>query len=163
MQLRDVEQGDVALYVRLRCDAAMTADLGGPRRPEDMPEKVARDVREAASGVAWNLMIMPDASSPHLVAGAINVYVGQARRSEIGWMVLPEYQGRGLAKAAVRLVLERERVERRWGTLHAFTSSANVASNALCRSVPFVLLGEESCTFDGREYAVNHWTAYPST
>ena len=74
-------------------------------------------------------------------------------------MVLPEYQWRGLAKAAVLLVLQRERVERRWGLIHALTSTANVASNALCRSLPFALLRQESYSFDGRDYTVNHWTA----
>ncbi len=109
-------------------------------------------------------MIVPDASHPDIVAGTVTVYSsGQEQlRSEIGWMVLPEYQGRGLAKAAVLLVLQRERAERRWGVLHALTSTANVASNALCRSLPFVLLGQESYLFDGRGYTVNHWTAKAS-
>lgn len=162
MHLRDVELRDVDVYVRLRCDPVMTADLGGPRRPGDMPAKVARDVRDAASGAAWNLMIIPDASRPDIVAGTVTVYNSGHRpqsRSEIGWMVLPEYQGHGLARASVRLVLERERVERRWGLLHALTSPANVASNALCRSLQFVLRGQESHRFDGRDYTVNHWTA----
>ena len=30
MRLRDVELGDVAAYVRMRCDPVMMAELGGP-------------------------------------------------------------------------------------------------------------------------------------
>ena len=34
--------------------------------------------------------------------------------SEIGWMVLPEFQGQGVGKRAVRAVLELARDEDRW-------------------------------------------------
>ncbi len=73
-------------------------------------------------------------------------------------MVLPEFQGRGLAKQAVALVLQRAKDERRWGLIHAFTDVRNVASNALCRSLRFNLQGPESHEFSGRIYPVNHWT-----
>ena len=139
----------------------MTADVGGPRRPEDMPAKVARDIADAVAGAAWNLMILPENSRPDIVAGTVTVYSsehdGQAR-SEIGWMVLPEFQGRGLAKQAVALVLQRAKDERRWGLIHAFTDVRNLASNALCRSLRFDLQGSESHEFSGRMYPVNHWT-----
>ena len=159
LRLRDVETGDVDLYVRLRCDPLMTVDLGGPRRAEDMPEKVARDVADAASNTAWNLVILPDIGDPDVVSGSVHVYRGQTGCAEVGWMVLPEHQGRGVAKAAVLLLLAREQQEQRWGPLHAFTSTANVASNALCRSLPFRLVGEESYVFVGHEYPVSHWVS----
>ncbi len=161
MLLRDVVPADVDVYVRLRCDPAMTADVGGPRRPDDMPAKVARDIADAVAGAAWNLMILPGNSRPDMVAGTVTVYSrehdGQAR-SEIGWMVLPEFQGRGLAKQAVALVLQRAKDERRWGLIHAFTDVRNVASNALCRSLRLDLQGLESYEFSGRIHPVNHWT-----
>ena len=40
--------------------------------------------------------------------------------SEIGWMVLPEFQGRGIAKTAVRMLLELAGEQERWGLVHAF-------------------------------------------
>lgn len=157
-----MEASDVDLYVRLRCDPIMTADLGGPRRAEDMPEKVARGVADAASDTAWNLVIIPDALQLDVVAGSVHVYRSQAGRAEVGWMVLPGHQGRGVAKAAVLLLLEREQQEQRWGPFHAFTSTANAASNGLCRSLPFRLVGEESYVFDGQNYTVNHWASDPT-
>jgi hypothetical protein len=39
---------------------------------------------------------------------------------EIGWMILPEFQNRGIASQAVREVLERARVEQKFGQIHAF-------------------------------------------
>ncbi len=41
MQLRNVSPVDIDVYVRMRCDAEMTAELGGPQRAEDMADKVA--------------------------------------------------------------------------------------------------------------------------
>jgi hypothetical protein len=43
--LRDVEPGDVDAYVRMRCDPAMMADLGGPLPRYGIEAKVATDVR----------------------------------------------------------------------------------------------------------------------
>ncbi len=41
MQLRNVSPVDIDADVRMRCDAEMTAELGGPQRAEDMADKVA--------------------------------------------------------------------------------------------------------------------------
>lgn len=50
VRLGPVELGDVAMYVLLRCDMSMMAELGGPQQLEDMPAKVARDVAANADG-----------------------------------------------------------------------------------------------------------------
>jgi RimJ/RimL family protein N-acetyltransferase len=78
-------------------------------------------------------------------------------------MVLPEFQGRGLAKRAVRALLERARDDGRWGVVHAFPGVTNAASNALCRSVGFSLVGERDVTFADRLLRTNHWQIDPST
>ncbi len=41
MRLRDVELGDVDAYVRMQCDPAMMAELGGPLPREDIKDKVS--------------------------------------------------------------------------------------------------------------------------
>ncbi|MCX4751136.1 GNAT family N-acetyltransferase [Kitasatospora sp. NBC_01287] len=69
---------------------------------------------------------------------------------ETGWNVLPPHQGRGIAAAAgaalVAVVREAARRPGAPGTLHAFPSVENAASNALCRRLGFTLLGE--CDFE---------------
>ena len=50
VRLRDVELGDVDAYVRMRCDPAMMAELGGPLPREGVEDKVARDVRRLRRG-----------------------------------------------------------------------------------------------------------------
>lgn len=165
MRLRDVRIGDVDAYVRMRCDPAMMAGLGGPRRPEDMPEKVRTDVASVAGGSAWIKMIVPD-DAPDAVAGTVTLWSHEAdvgELSEIGWMVLPEFQGRGLAKRAVRAVLEMARDDGRWGRVHAFPGVTNAPSNGVCRSLGFHLTGEEEITFAGAAMRVNHWVVDPRT
>jgi RimJ/RimL family protein N-acetyltransferase len=56
---------------------------------------------------------------------------------EMGWSILPEHQGRGLATAAAALVIERTRKDGRFRYVHAFPSIENRASNAICRKLGF--------------------------
>jgi RimJ/RimL family protein N-acetyltransferase len=166
MLLRDVELGDVEAYVRMRCDPVMMAELGGPLPRDGIEAKVERDVRDAVAGTAWIKMIVPDAAVPEVVAGTVALWSHEddgGPLSEIGWMVLPEFQGRGLAKAAVRTLLERARAEDRWGTVHAFPGITNAASNGICRSLGFTLLEERDVTFANRVLRTNHWAIDPRT
>lgn len=160
MRLRDVGLGDVDAYVRMRCDPVMMADLGGPRPREDMEDKVRRDVRDAVSDTSWIKMIIPDEAVPGVVAGTVTLWSHDSDAgpiSEIGWMVLPEFQGRGLGKLAVRTLLTMARDADRWGLVHAFSASANGPSNGICRSLGFRFVEERDVTFAGRVLRANHW------
>lgn len=166
MRLRDVGLGDVEAYVRMRCDPAMMVDLGGPLPPEGMAAKVERDVQSAASRTQLIKMIIPDETEPTVLAGTLTLWPHEAdgrQFSEIGWMVLPEFQGRGLGKLAVRAVLELARDEDRWGLVHAFPAVANAPSNGICRSLGFTFTGEEEVPFADRVLRTNHWTIDPRT
>ena len=166
MLLRDVELGDVEAYVRMRCDPVMMAELGGPLPRDGIEAKVERDVRDAAAGTAWIKMIVPDTATPQVVAGSVSLWSHDedgVSLSEIGWMVLPEFQGRGLAKSAAHALLQRARDEPRWGTVHAFPGITNAASNGICRSLCFTLLGQREVTFADRVILTNHWIINPRT
>ena len=161
MRLRDVELGDVSAYVQMRCDPVMMVELGGPLPREGMEEKVARDVQAVADGTDWIKMIVPDEAAAEVVAGSVVLWShdedGGEPISEIGWMVLPEFQGRGLAKRAVRMLLELARDDGRWGLVHAFPAVTNGPSNGICRSLGFRFAGERDVTFGGRVLRTNHW------
>lgn len=77
--------------------------------------------------------------------------------TEIGWMVLPEFQGRGLAKRAVREVLRLAREDGRWGRVHAFPGVTNGPSNGICRSLGFTFVEQRDVTFADRLLHTNHW------
>jgi RimJ/RimL family protein N-acetyltransferase len=108
-----------------------------------------------------------DEAAPDVVAGNVALWShdegGGEPVTEIGWMVLPEFQERGLAKRAVRMLLELARDDGRWGLVHAFPATANSPSNGICRSLGFRLAGERDVTFAGRVLRSNHWVINPAT
>ncbi|HEX6683186.1 MAG TPA: GNAT family N-acetyltransferase [Candidatus Limnocylindrales bacterium] len=163
MRLRDVTLDDVEAYVRMRCDPAMMSELGGPVSAEEMPAKVERDVRAVQDGSSWIKMIVPDGADGadgDAVAGTVSLWSHEEDGeiiSEMGWMVLPEFQGRGLAKHAVRQLLADAREDGRWGIIHAFPGVTNGPSNGLCRSLGFKLLGEREILFNGKPFRSNEW------
>ncbi|MFB6825408.1 GNAT family N-acetyltransferase [Streptomyces virginiae] len=164
MQLRDVRLDDVDAYVRMRCDPDMMIDLGGPLPREGMEDKVRRDVLSAASGKQWIKMIVLDEADPGVPAGTVTLWShleDGERISEIGWMVLPEFQGRGVGKRAVRGLLARARDDGRWGLVHAFPAATNGPSNGICRSLGFQFLEERDVTFADRILKTNHWRVDP--
>jgi RimJ/RimL family protein N-acetyltransferase len=91
----------------------------------------------------------PRQAAPDVVAGSVTLWSHDEDSepvTEIGWMVLPEFQGRGLAKRAVRMLLELARDDGRWGLVHAFPATANSPSNGICRSLGFRFAGERDVT-----------------
>ena len=62
---------------------------------------------------------------------------------EMGWQILPAFQGRGLAAEATIAALRRAAQEGgpRW--VFAYPNVTNGPSNAVCRRAGFTLLGEE--------------------
>jgi RimJ/RimL family protein N-acetyltransferase len=150
----------------MRCDPVMMADLGGPQDREWIPEKVRRDIRLVEEEGAWIKMIVPDESRPELVAGSVTLWSHEedgARISETGWMVLPEFQGRGIARQAERMLLELAREEAdRWGLVHAYPAVTNGPSNGVCRSLGFRPVGEQEIDVRGAMTRCNHWVIDPS-
>ncbi|HEV7208002.1 MAG TPA: GNAT family N-acetyltransferase [Mycobacteriales bacterium] len=165
VRLRDVQLGDVETYVRMRCDPVMMAELGGPLPRAGIEDKVRRDVESTASGETWIEMILPSQADLSLVAGSVVLWSHEhdgVQISEIGWMVLPEFQGRGLGTAAVRALLARAGAEDRWGPSHAFPGVHNAPSNGICRTLGFTLLGaEQVIAFGDRPLPANHWRLDP--
>jgi RimJ/RimL family protein N-acetyltransferase len=120
----------------------MTRDLGGPERPEKLADRQRRyEQMPADRGRVFK--VVEDAAGEALGQVA---YWDRAWREqevfEIGWAVLPAFQRRGIARAAVSQALDRARADGRHRFVHAFPSVDNAPSNALCRSLGFQLLGE---------------------
>ncbi len=158
-RLRDITMDDLPLYEALLTDPATMSELGGPLHSEGLAEKLRGIVAEVQAGAVWYSVIVPGGPEG-TPAGTVCIWdhdEGGARISEIGWMVLPAFQGRGLASAAVRSILDRARTKRRWEVLHAFPGVANGPSNAICRKSGFVEMQEREIEYAGRILRCNDW------
>ena len=156
MALRDITMSDLPLYEALLVDPATMADLGGPLPREILGDKLRGIVDDVQAGSVWYSVIESDAEPVGTVCIWDSEDEGQTI-SEIGWMVLPAFQGRGLASTAVASILDRARAERRWGVIHAHPGIANGASNAICRKMGFELVQERDIEYMGRTLRCNHW------
>jgi RimJ/RimL family protein N-acetyltransferase len=159
MELRDVTMEDLPLYRRMMTDPRVMSELGGPLAEEGLREKWEGIVDTVHDGSVWYLAIVPDPESDE-TAGTVCVWKHEWRGeqiNEIGWMVVPEQQGRGFASDAVRSVLSRAHAENRWGVIHAFPGATNGASNAICRKAGFEQLEVLDFEYAGRLLRCNHW------
>lgn len=158
MRLAPYTDADLLLTRALETDPAVMAELGGPRSLEEIPRIHRRRLNSVAGGDWW-LTIHPDDDGP--AAGAIGVWPTQWRGEtihETGWMVLPRFQGRGLAGAALAELVARVRADERFTALHAFPAMTNPASNALCRRAGFAVVEENAAVaYSGRPLLVRHW------
>jgi RimJ/RimL family protein N-acetyltransferase len=157
MELRPYGEEDLALTEALECDPEVMRELGGPVSREDIP-RVHRMRVETAANDGWYFAIVPEPGGR--AAGQIGIFGREhdgGTLDELGWMVLPSFQGRGIATDALGLLLERARAARRFDRLHAFPGVTNGPSNALCRRFGFELIDRFEVTFRDRPLRVNHW------
>jgi RimJ/RimL family protein N-acetyltransferase len=80
---------------------------------------------------------------------------------EMGWFILPEFQGRGIASAATRLVIDLLTKLQGHKLIFAFPSVDNQPSNAICRKLGFRLKEDANYEYPpggGRMLHVNIWT-----
>jgi len=159
VELRNIEVDDLALYEAIHCDPEMMAELGGPLPREGLAEKLRRDAASTEAGELWVLKIIPGEDA-RTAAGTVAIWEHEWRGhriNEIGWMVLPAFQGRGLGSEAVRMALRKARSERRWDVIHAFPPVTNPRSNAMCRKMGFTKIEEIDYAFRDRLLRCNHW------
>jgi RimJ/RimL family protein N-acetyltransferase len=154
-------EDDLPLLVRLNAPE-MTEHLGGPETEEQVLLRHQRYVAAARSGIVrdsdreYHAFIFKAVFEPDGVdVGNVNFWDREWKGEsvyEMGWSVVPEFQGRGIASAMVAHAIEIARETNRRAAVHAFPSVDNPPSNAVCRKAGFTLLG------DGRfEYPKGHW------
>jgi RimJ/RimL family protein N-acetyltransferase len=148
-------KGDLPLLEELLGDPAMTKHLGGPESPEKLAERQAR-YEQAESGI-YKIV---DAATGEAVGSVVyweRTWQGEGIY-EIGWSVLPAFQGRGIAAAATSQAIELARSEGKHRFLHAFPSVDNDPSNAICRKLGFTLLGDGEFEYPkGHFMRCNDW------
>jgi RimJ/RimL family protein N-acetyltransferase len=150
---------DLLLLKKTLGDPEMTKHLGGPESDEKLAERQRRFERLAESGKGRMFKILDEATGE--AVGSVGYWQRTWRGGEIyeiGWMVVPEFQGRGIAATATALAIARARAEKKHRYLHAFPSADNAPSNAICRKLGFSLV--EECEFEyppGSFMRCNDW------
>ena len=149
VELQAYTDADLWLTEALETDPGVMRELGGPIEREKLP-----DIHRRRLADPWWFKIAAEPGGPPV--GTIGIWEtthGGETLRETGWMVLPAHQGRGIASAALTLLIERSP-----GTqynIHAFTVT-NAPSNGLCRKFGFALLGQADFV-RGRTLHCNHW------
>jgi RimJ/RimL family protein N-acetyltransferase len=148
-------RGDLPLLVRLMRDPRMTEHLGGPESPDKLRERQGRYERLAGGDRMFKIV---DVASG---VGSVGFWTKEWRDElvyEVGWMVMPEFQGRGIAMAATGQVIELAKRDGKYHLMHPFPHMDNAPSNAICRKLGFELL--EACEFEfprGHFMTCNDW------
>lgn len=135
----------------------MTAHLNGPETEQQVVARHERYLRHVASGES-RLFVIVDGGHPVGSIGYWRTVWRDQPALETGWFVLPDAQGRGIASAALALIIpdaREHRDERRM--LTAFPGVDNAASNGVCRRNGFTLHGTFTEVFREKELTMNEW------
>lgn len=154
IRLEPWRSGDLELLRACVSDPAMMEHLGGPESEEKVLERQQRYEREGSNQFK---IVEPESGAGVGWVGFWEREWRGAQVYEIGWAVIPAFQGRGIAGAATCEALARARRlgERRY--VHAYPSVHNGPSNALCRRLGFRLLGPFDFDFRGLPMRLNDW------
>lgn len=116
----------------------MTEHLGGPETEEQVLARHKRYVAigETGTGRMFRIVLLPEREAVGSV-GYWDRVLQDETVYEIGWSVLPPFQGRGIAAAATAAAIANARAEQKHSHMHAYPSVDNPASNAICRKLGF--------------------------
>lgn len=137
----------------------MTEHLGGPETEEKILARHQRYVAIGGTGTGrmFRIVLLREGEA----VGGIGYWERELPGEtvyEIGWGVLPEFQGRGIAAAATAAALASARAEQKHRYVHAYPSVDNPASNAICRKLGFELLGAHDFEYPpGNPMRCNDW------
>jgi RimJ/RimL family protein N-acetyltransferase len=147
--------GDLPLLERLLGDPAMMEHLGGPETPEQLAERQAR--YEPPGSRQFKVVVEATGEGVGWVGYWEREWRG-GQAFEIGWSVLPAFQGRGIAGAASAMIIAVARSEGTRRFMHAFPAVENAPSNAICRKLGFTLLEEYDFEYPpGNPLRCNDW------
>jgi RimJ/RimL family protein N-acetyltransferase len=148
---------DLPLLERLMGDPRMTEHLGGPEGLDKLRERQGRYERLEGGDRMPKIVDMASGAG----VGSVGFWAKAWRDEavyEVGWMVVPEFQGRGIAVAATARAIELARRDDMYRFMHAFPNIDNAPSNAICRRLGFELIAP--CEFEfpkGHFMSCNDW------
>jgi RimJ/RimL family protein N-acetyltransferase len=151
-------EDDIDLLRRVNAPE-MTTHLGGVESEEKILARHQRylEIHDAGTGHMFSVISPMEPVAVGTVGYWERVWNDEVAY-EMGWAVLPPFQGRGVAIAAAREAVEHARSEQKHRFMYAFPSAENYASNAICRKLGFTFMKE--CEFEypkGNMMRCNEW------
>jgi RimJ/RimL family protein N-acetyltransferase len=149
--------GDLPLLTRLMGDPRMTEHLGGPEGPDRLRERQARYERLKDGDRRFKIVEVASGAG----VGSVGFWTKEWPEEQVyetGWMVVPEFQGRGIAMTATEQAIELAKRDAKHRFMHAFPNVDNAPSNAICHRLGFERL--EACEFEfpkGHFMTCNDW------
>ncbi|HVU13947.1 MAG TPA: GNAT family N-acetyltransferase [Phototrophicaceae bacterium] len=155
--LRRWADGDLPLLTALLGDPAMMEHLGGPESAEQLAKRQQRYLALTDPTKAQMFVVLLGAEA----AGSVGYWEHDWRGRtayEMGWSVLPAFQGRGIAVQGTLAAIAILRPLALHRYIHAFPSVENAASNAVCRKSGFTLIEAVDSEYPkGHPMRVNDW------
>ncbi|WP_243063391.1 GNAT family N-acetyltransferase [Humibacter sp. RRB41] len=135
---------------------AMTQFLGGPETDEQVVARHAKYLGYWDEDLGWWYRVDAD----QVGAGGIGYWPVEhegVAAYELGWHVLPAFQGRGIATRALQAIIPIVAARGDRALLIASPSVDNLASNAVCRAAGFVRAGSHTVPWRGGTLTFNTW------
>jgi RimJ/RimL family protein N-acetyltransferase len=156
MRLLPYSDVDRALTLALESDPAVMGHLGGVAGAGDA-ERVHQHRLAAVAGGDLFYTIVPEGESDPVGIMAIwRTDWESVPIYELGVMLVPRFQGRGVAVQAFDLILQRARAEG-ITRLDSFPAKTNRASNILLGHQGFSWVGDCDLDYEGRPLRCAHW------
>lgn len=156
IQIKPWEDKDLELLFRIN-QPEMMEHLGGPESKEQILNRHKRYLNLSEKGCMFSIKLLPE-YEPVGSVGYWQTVWNDESVYEIGWSVLPSFQGKGIATNAVKLAIDEASAENKYRYIHAFPSINNPASNAICQKLDFNFISE--CEFEyppGSFMKCNNW------
>ena len=144
IQIKPWEYKDLDLLFRINAPEMME-HLGGSESKEQILKRHKRYLELGSKGCMFSITLLPKLEAVGSV-GYWQTIWNDERVYEMGWSVLPSFQGKGIATNAVKLAIEEAAAEKKYKYIHAFPSINNPTSNAICRKFGFDFIAE--CEFE---------------
>ncbi len=133
----------------------MTEHVGGPESPAKLAERQARYEKE---GSRQFKIVIDETGEAVGWVGYWSREWRSGRAWEMGWFVVPEQQGRGIAATASSQLIELARAEGSRRYMLAYPSVDNGPSNAIARKLGFEQLGQSEFEYPpGHMLRCNEW------
>ena len=136
-------------------DPRMTEHLGGPESPDKLRERQGRYERLEGGDRMFKIVDVASGAG----VGSVGFWTKEWRDEqvyEVGWMVVPEFQGRGIAVAATVQAIEHARRDEKHRFMHAFP---NITTRRRTRSVE----GSASSCLGPASSSSRRGTSWPAT